>query len=86
MAAVSLTDAQIRAVLDIRRHLAAFLGMPEERIGPATRLRADLDMNQFDIRELRLEILERTSVWLPLDPIEDHIVLEIGLLLAGARA
>lgn len=86
MPAVPLTDAQVRAVLEVRRHLAAFLDMPEERIGPATRLRADLDMNQFEIRELRLVILESTSVWLPLDPIEDHMVLGIGLMLAGARA
>lgn len=86
MPAIPLTDAQVRAVLDVRRHMAAFLDIPEERIGPATRLRGDLDMNQFEIRELRLELLVRTSVWLPLDPAEDHMVLGIGLMLAGARA
>ncbi|WP_411839926.1 hypothetical protein [Paracoccus sp. ME4] len=86
MPAVSLTDAQVRAVLEVRRHLAALLGVPGERIAPTTRLRADLDMTQFEIRELRLEILESTSIWLPLDPMKDHMMLEIGLLLAKARA
>lgn len=85
MSSPPLTEDQIRSVLEIRQLLAGLIGAPVEAIGPATRLRADLDMDRFEIRDLRIEILEKTSIWLPFDPAGEHSVLGIGLMLAEAR-
>lgn len=78
-------ENEMRAILELRRILSGLLSLPPEHIEPGTRLRADLDMTGIEIREFRIAILEETRIWLPFDPLAEHTLFEIGLILARAR-